>query len=131
LFALTEIKAMTMTVTLELPEPLAYSASQIARRTQRRLEDVLVEWIDQAAADIPVELLSDAQVLALSEEQLASDLQAELSELLALNREGELTTSQRSRFDSLMQLYRQQLVRKAQAVKEAVNRRLRPSLSEA
>ena len=79
---------------------------------------------------MPIELLSDTQVLALSEAQLASDVQAELSELLALNREGELSTSQRSRFDSLMQLYRQQLVRKAQAIKEAVNRRLRPSLSE-
>ena len=120
---------MTQTVTLELPEEVARSAQNIAVRTQRRLEDVLIDWIDHAAAELPVEDLPDDQLLALCDLELDPTLQKELSELLAANREGILTPSTRARLEQLMQLYRRGLVRKAQAIKEAVDRGLRPLLS--
>jgi hypothetical protein len=56
---------MTETVTLELPEALAQQAKQIATLTHRRLEEILVEWIDYAIAELPIESLSDNQILAL------------------------------------------------------------------
>ena len=113
------------TITLELPEATARSAKAIALRTRRRLEDVLVEWLDQAAAEAPVEYLADEEVLALCSLQLDSKLQGELSELLAQNREGLLNQQAQVRLDELMQFYRHGLVRKAQALKVAVERGLR------
>lgn len=120
---------MSYTVTLELSDQLAQNARQVALKTERSLTEVLLAWLDQAAAEIPVEALSDEQVLAVSTLELDATVQAELSELLALNREGALQPRQRLRLDELMQLYRHNLVRKAHAMKVAVDRGLRPPLS--
>jgi hypothetical protein len=116
-------------VTLELPKQLASQAREVAEQTHRRLEDVLVEWLDRGSAEQPVESLTNAQVLALANMQLPLDQQEKLSDLLAGNREGSLTNSERAALDELMQVYRRGLVRKAQAIKEAVSRGLQPPLN--
>ena len=115
-------------VTLELPESLARSARAVARQTRRSVESVLLEWLDRAATELPVELLPDDQVLALRDLQLGADEQAALSELLARQREGILTGVERTQLDNLFALYRRGLVRKAQALKVAVDRGLQPPL---
>jgi hypothetical protein len=101
----------------------------VAARTRRRLEDVLIKWMDRTVTDLPVEYLPDDQVLALCDLQLEPVQQAELSQLLARNREGALSSTEISRLDALMQIYRRGLVRKAQAFNVAVQRGLRPLLS--
>ena len=60
-------------MTLELPQPLAKSARAVATRTSRPVEEVLVEWFDRAAADLPVELLPDEQVLVQVETALRTE----------------------------------------------------------
>ena len=119
---------MAETITLELPEALVIQAKDVATRTQRRLEDVLLEWLDRAAAETPLESLSDSQILSLCELQMAADQQEELSRLLALNREKQLSPAEQQRLDELMQLYRRDLVRKAHALQIAVQRGLKPPL---
>jgi len=119
---------MTQTVTLELPEELARNAKAVATHSQRRLEDVLIEWIDYAASELPVDHLSGEQILLLCELQLSADLQTELSKLLARNREGVLTKQAQIRLDEIMGFYRRGLIRKAQALKVAVERGLRAPL---
>jgi predicted transcriptional regulator len=119
---------MSIRVTVELPDELAQRARAVADRTQRRLEDVLVEWLDRAGAEAPVDELPDDQVLALCDSQLETLLQDELSDLLARNREGSLPDEEQKRLDELMHVYRRGLVRKAQAFKTAVARGLRPRL---
>jgi hypothetical protein len=42
---------MAERIVLELPDELAKSARAIAARRDRRVEQVLVEWIDQAVAE--------------------------------------------------------------------------------
>ncbi|MEZ4711931.1 MAG: hypothetical protein R3A44_32395 [Caldilineaceae bacterium] len=121
---------MSLSVTLDLPDLLAQDADLVAKTTKRRLEDVLLEWLSHGAISAPIEALSNEQLLTVSELQLPEHLQSELSNLLNLNREEQLNSDQRTRLDELMQLYRRGLVRKAQAIKEAVNRGLRPPLSE-
>ena len=79
---------MSETVTLEIPDALAQNAYDIATQTHRRLEDVLVGWLARAATELPVEQLPDDQVLALRDMQMENSQQAELSELLARQREG-------------------------------------------
>lgn len=120
---------MSEIVTLELPEQAAQRAKKVAVQTHRRLEDVLVEWIDQVAAELPIEYLPDDQILSLCTAQLDAGLQEELSDLLAKNREGLLTQQTQKRLDELMQIYRSGLVRKAQALRVAVERGLHPPLN--
>lgn len=120
---------MAEIVTLESPDQVANSAKRIASFTQRRLEEVLVDWLDHSAADLPVDLLPDHEVLAIAEMQMPARQQEELSELLARNREGQLSRQDHARLDELMQVYRQGFVRKAQALKVAVERGLMASLN--
>ncbi len=48
---------MAETVTLELPDDVVHRARETARRTGRRMEDVMADWIGRAAANDEVELL--------------------------------------------------------------------------
>lgn len=121
---------MTESVTLELPEDLVIQARDVATRTQRRLEEVLLEWLDRAAAETPIESLSDSQILALCNLRMETDQQEEMSYLLARNREGQLTEAEERHLDELMQIYRRGLIRKAQALQIAVKRGLRPPLGQ-
>jgi hypothetical protein len=123
------LSAMAEIVTIELPETLAQRAKEIAAFTHRRLEDVLVEWIDHAITELPVESLPDEQVLSLCDMQMESEQQEVFSELLERNREGQLSDTEVRQLDDLMKVYRQGLVRKARALKVAVDRGLKPALN--
>ncbi len=116
-------------ITLELPAMLAMRARETATRTHRRIEDVVLDWIERVAAEPPVETLPDDQVLALCDMQMKAEQQEELGDLLARNREQLLNGAEQARLDELMRIYRQGLVRKAQAIKIAVERGLRPPLN--
>lgn len=120
---------MMQTITLQLPNRVASTARSLAEQTKRPIEDILVEWLDQAVADLPVDSLNDEQVLALAKLQLDTPQQNQLSEFLAKNREGTLTPPEKRQLDELMQLYRHGLVRKAEALKVAVARGLLSPLS--
>ncbi|MBE8995887.1 hypothetical protein IQ234_16695 [Microcystis aeruginosa LEGE 91341] len=121
---------MTETVTLELPEALAEQAKQIAALTHRRLEEMLVEWIDYAISELSIESLPDNQILALCDLQMEAEQQELFSSLLAQNQEGELNQAGVNQLDTLMQVYRRGLIYKARALKVAVERGLRPPLRE-
>ena len=112
----------TQQVVLALPRALVRTAERIAQRTHRQLETVLTEWIDRAASDLPVEALEDDDLLALCDVQMGEPEQTELSSLLAENREGRLDETGRALLDERMREYDQLLLRKAQALREAVAR---------
>ncbi|MBI4670209.1 MAG: hypothetical protein HY741_00895 [Chloroflexi bacterium] len=115
-------------VTLNLPEVVAARARTVAAQRHRRIEDVLLEWLEREAVEPPVETLSDADVLALCDSQLTALQQSELDDLLFDQREGQLTEPSRKRLEELMEIYRRGLLRKAQALRVAVRRGLRPPL---
>jgi hypothetical protein len=121
---------MAETVTLTLSEAVAQSAHLVAAQTDRRVEDVLVEWLDRAA-EVPIESLPDEQVLALRDLQMSREQQDELGDLLARQREGALDAAGRARLGALMDTYRRGLVRKAKALQVAVARSLQPPLDAA
>ena len=62
-------------VTLEIPEHVERDARQIAERTQRRIEDVLAEWLGRFVDDLPVDMLPDERVLELCEMQMTPEQQ--------------------------------------------------------
>jgi hypothetical protein len=120
---------MSETVTLEVPDNLAERARAVAAQTHRPLEEVLIAWLARVAAEVPVEELPDADVLELRDTQMSEAEQAELSALLARQREGTLSDDERGQLDALMRSYRRGMVRKAWALKVAVDRGLQPPLS--
>ena len=109
---------MAEVITLELPETLAQQAKEIAALKEQRLEDVLVQWIERAK-----------QVLALCDLQMEASEQEVFSDLLARNAEGQLMVAEVRKLDELMQVYRRGMVRKARALKVAVDRGLKPALN--
>ena len=120
---------MAEIVTLQLSEILAQRAKEIAAFTHRRLEDVLLEWIDRAITELPIESLPDALVLALCDMQMETQQQEVFSELLARHREGQLNDAEVRQLDELMLVYRRGLVSKARALKVAVKRGFKPALN--
>jgi hypothetical protein len=119
---------MAEKVTVELPEDLAQQVRAIAARTQRSFEEVLVDWIRRAGAEPVLELLPDRDLLAVCDSAMGPDQEEELSDLLERNQEATLSEAERRRLDELMRAYRAGLVRKAQALRIAVARGLRPRL---
>ncbi|BDA66077.1 hypothetical protein CAL7716_002430 [Calothrix sp. PCC 7716] len=119
---------MAEIVTLQLPPHLAQRAKEIAALNHQQLEDLLIEFIDRAITELPVESLPDEQVLALCDIQMETDQQELFSDLQARNTEGQLNQVETQQLDELMQVYRRGLVRKARALKVAVERGLKSSL---
>jgi hypothetical protein len=121
---------MSEVLTLELPDNVVRQARALAAAANRRVEDVLVEWIERGAADPAVESLPDDQLLALCDRMMDPGSQEELSDLLHREREGTIADAERERLSQLLDAYRRGLVLKARAWKEAVARRLKPPLSD-
>jgi len=119
---------MSEQVTIEVSDHVVRQATSVATQTQLPLEEVLSDWLESAIAEKPVHYLSDSEVMALAESQLPADQQEEMSELLGLHCEGELKTEGQRRLDELMRVYERGLLRKAQALREAVVRGLREPL---
>jgi hypothetical protein len=120
---------MSKLVTLEISESLEREAREVAERTHRRLEDVLSDWLGRAAYDLPLDSLSDERILELCDMELTEEQQRELSDLLAGSREANLPENEAIRLEELMQVYRRGMVRKAEAIKVAVQRGQRPPLN--
>ena len=119
---------MSQTITLKVSDHVAEVAANVAARNRQRLEDVLTDWLEQSFSNVPVEWLPDDDVMALTDLQLSDEHQRQLSELLEKNREGQLSTVERVRLDELMRVYEHGLLRKAQALRIAVQRGLREPL---
>jgi hypothetical protein len=118
---------MSESVTLELPAEIARRARDLAAATNRRVEDVVIGWIQRVAADPPVEELPDAEVLELARMRMSDDEQSSLSDLLG--RQSELAATERTQLEELLATYRRGLVLKARATKVAVSRGLIPRLN--
>lgn len=119
---------MSLKVTIDLPDELAQRVHAVATQTSRRVEEVVLDWIDRAHSETALESLPDDQLLLLCNGQMDAAQQDELSELLQSNREAQLRHPERARLDELMGIYRRGLIRKAQAIRAAVARGLKPRL---
>ncbi len=115
---------MSQQITIEVSEQVVRQATQVAAQTERSVEEVLASWLEAAVNELPVEELSDEEVLGLTELRLADEQQAALDDLLARNREGALDAEGQKQLDELMRLYEHGLLRKSQALRVAVQREL-------
>src|SRR2546430_1322681 len=115
---------MSQQITIEVSEQVVRQATQVAAQTERSVEEVLASWLEAVIIELPVEELSDDEVLALTELHFTDEQQATLSDLLAQNREGTLDAERQKYLDELMRLYEHGLLRKSQALRVAVQRGL-------
>jgi hypothetical protein len=127
---------MSTQVTLTLPDDLYERALQWSAIMQRDVPETLADALDIILTPIqplpdagqPVGALSDEEVLALCQRQMAPEAGERLNCLLEKQREGELSADERHELLALMQLYNQLWLRQSEALAEAVSRRLRPPL---
>jgi hypothetical protein len=124
--------AMSTTVTLTLQDDIYRQAVQFAEIANVKVAEVLKDAIELSLAPVspgqstarPVSDLSDEEVLKLSELQMSPAEDRRLSRLLDRQQKGKLTASGRAELFTLMQIYQMGLLRKAQALNEAVRRGL-------
>lgn len=126
-----------MEVVLNLPDNLYAQVARLAQLTNRDVSLVLTDTIESvilplgpSQADLkPAEELSDEELLAVADLRMDEAQGKRLGKLLYRQQAGELSEVERSELAALMQVYHEGLVRKAQALSEAVKRGLREPLS--
>jgi hypothetical protein len=105
--------------------------------SNRNIEELLAQAIELSLSSVgpatdtykPVSKLSDAEVLELSQMQMDAKQERRFSRLLNKQQAGKLSNSEGSELLALMQNYQERLLRKAQALREAVRRGLREPLT--
>ena len=128
---------MSTQVTLALRDEVYHQARRMAQLTSSDVSEVLNDAIELTLAPVssiatvsrPIADLTDKEILALTELQLPPAQDRRLSRLLDRQQAGKLADAERAELMTLMQVYQEQLLRKAQALSEAVRRRLIEPLS--
>ena len=128
---------MDTQITLNLPSSVYEKAKYFYQLTNRGIADVLTQAITLSLLPIasletpPINLenpfinsLPDEKVIALTELQMAPSQNQRLSELLYNQQAGILKDMEHSQLSALMQIYRENLLIKANALREAVVRGL-------
>jgi hypothetical protein len=123
---------MATEVTLSLPDTVYNQAARLAQLMNRDVSRVLAETIESAMSPLgsstvfltPVEELSDSEVLAAAHLRMDQAQGKRLGKLLDRQQAEKLTDAERGELAALMQIYHENLVRKAQALREAVRRGL-------
>lgn len=127
---------MSTRVVINLPDEVYHQAERLARAASREVADILVDTVmvalppftQQPETAKAVTELSDEEVLTLTELQMEPRQDRRLSALLERQQAGGLTHEEHAELLVLMQLYQEGLLRKAQALHEAVRRGLRQPL---
>lgn len=128
---------MTVRVMVDLSEDIYKRAESIALVTSRNVSEVLADTIEISLPAVgarshirrSISELPDQRVLALADLQMRPDQDRRLSQLLDKQQAGELAEEERSQLWTLLQVYQEQWLQKAQALSEAVRRGLREPLS--
>lgn len=120
---------MNQQITLTVSDNVWLYAKAVAAQKKQRIEEVLSDWLEKVSSEIDVEKLSDAEVIALAELKMPVEQQKLLDEFQEKNGEGALTNDEKRRFDALMEIYEDALLKKSQALRVAVERGLIPPIS--
>jgi hypothetical protein len=129
---------MSTQVTLNLPDNVYHQATRLAQLMNQDVSLVLAETLENALSPLgssamnlpPVAELSDQNVLELVDLRMDKAQGKRLGKLLDRQQAGKLNDKERNELAGLMQIYHENLVRKAQALREAVRRGLREALAE-
>lgn len=127
---------MSSQITLTLPDDILQKAELWAKRSGRPVGDLLAETIELSMRPLgsphreerPPTNWTDQEVLANADLEMPDDEDKRLSDLLDRQKAGLLANGEQAELVGLMELYQLGLLRKAQALREAVRRGLREPL---
>lgn len=127
---------MSTQVIITLPDEVYQKAEHLARLISCEVTEILTRTItislppfDTLSEEFtPVADLSNEDLLALAQLQLPPSQDRKLSLLLDKQQAGKLSAAEQAELLALMQGYQAGLLRKAQALREAVQRGLREPL---
>lgn len=127
---------MTTRVVVTLQDEVYRRVERLAQLTSRDVADLLADTItlvlpplDVSAESVQaVTSLSDEEVVELTELQMLPDQDRRLSTLLRKQQERTLSAPEQAELVTLMQVYQEGLLRKARALREAVQRGLHAPL---
>ena len=127
---------MATRVVVTLPDDVYRRVERLAQLTNREVADLVADTItlslpplDLSTGSVPaVTSLSDEEVLALVELQTLPGQDRRRSTLLQKQQAQALSVPEQAELLALMQVYQEGLLRKAQALREAVRRGLRTPL---
>lgn len=123
---------MSTQVAITIPERVYKQAQRLAQLTHCQVNELLADaitlWLAPVATSNeslpPIAELSDKGVLALTKREMPATQDRRLSRLLNRQQAGKLADGEQAELISLMQVYQEGLLRKAQALNEAVRRGL-------
>ncbi|MFW5709597.1 MAG: hypothetical protein ACOCX5_05190 [Chloroflexota bacterium] len=112
------------TVELQIPAEIYERARQIASDSNRSLESVLLDGLALLFGDLPDTSLSpdalsdytDEQLWAVVHQRLAWPQDARLRELIALGKQGQLTTDEQAEMERLVDLVDHQMLLRSEAL---------------
>lgn len=117
-----------MDVTISLPDKIFANVANLASKTHRRIDEVIVEKIEREfsldAEDLEkqIAVCSDKEVVELSNVQMPAKQDKQLSFLLQQQGEAILTERQRKELWNLMEINRLTTLKKAFAIREVSRR---------
>ena len=119
-----------MDVTISLPDKVFSNVANLASKTHRRIDEVIVEKIerefslDVADLETQIAVCSDKEIVEFSKLQMPTKRDKQLSFLLQKQGETVLTTTEQKELWKLMELNRLTTLKKAFALREVSRRGL-------
>ena len=117
-----------MEVTLNLPEKVYQDISTVAKKSKRKLVDLIVDVVEEKysskLAERPLADFLDEEVLAMANLQMPKKQSERHSQLLYKNQAGTIKPEEKKELDFFQQVYGVALLRKAEGIYEAVQRNL-------
>ena len=121
-----------MELTIDLPKQLYQDVSMLAKRKKKSIGKVIEQAVLREVKEFslasnderPLADCLDTEVLALANSKMSEAEAARQSELLEKQREEIITPFERNELDVLFRVYQVGNLRKAQAIREAVERGL-------
>jgi hypothetical protein len=128
---------MDIPITINLPDDIYRRVERFAHLANRDLSSILADTLTHSFPPISAQSnehpsiseLSDQKVLALTHLEMEPAQDTRLSELLDKQQSGTLKSEEPQELNTLMQTYREGLLRKATALAEAVKRGLMEPLN--
>lgn len=117
-----------MEVRLNLPEKIYRDVSTAAKKSKRKIADLIVDVIEEKysndAPERPLMNLTDEEVLSLANLQMPKKQSERHSRLLYKNQAGTLSREDKRELDFFQQVYSAALARKTEGICEAIHRNL-------
>jgi hypothetical protein len=117
-----------MEITLNLPEKTYQDIATIAKKSKRKVIDLIVDVVEEKYStpnlERPLANLSNEEVLALANLQMPKKQSERHSELLYKNQAGTLNPDEKRELEFFQQVYGVTLARKTDGIYEAVQRNL-------